>query len=66
MTEELLAHLDAGGQITSGAQWIYRIDHDSYFLCCNDEGCCDTWMDTEETKHYIETGQQEWKMLTFG
>ena len=59
--ERLVRHLDVGGQIASGAQWIYRIKEGEYFLCCDTEGCCDTWMKTADMIEYINLEPRDWR-----
>lgn len=62
--ERLVGHLHSGGQITSGAQWIYRIKEGEYFLCCSTEGCCDSWMNTKEMLKYINIESGSWRECT--
>lgn len=50
---EYIKYLKDGHQLSNGAQFIYQIKDDEYFLSC-DDGCCDTYMNEAEVINYIE------------
>lgn len=59
---ELVRHLDAGDQITTGVQWIYKASDNLYFACCDTPGCCDDYMTAEELRVRISDAP-EWKIV---
>ena len=64
--ESYVQHLDAGGQITSGPQNIYRIRPGRYFLCCETEGCCDADFTEDELRSFLESDDWDWEILPTG
>jgi len=60
--ERLVMHTKNGGEISGRGQYIGRIGNGRYFLCCDNEGCCDEYMDETELREYIQPAE-DWKEL---
>lgn len=54
--DELIHHLESGGQIFGCGQWLCKIKEDNYFLCCDTDGCCDQTYTKAEALDYIGDG----------
>jgi hypothetical protein len=50
---ELLEYVRKGGQITTGMRWIMPVG-DRFFMCCDNEGCCDMYFDLDEFDDVVE------------
>lgn len=58
--DEAIKHVQNGGQITTGTRWLMKVG-DSFFHCCENEGCCDDYYSLDELKVAIRT--DDWSIL---